>query len=157
MNIRGENTSNPQRPLKVRVHKLPTEVEGLAAGARRGQGPGQGGFAGHALGQARQFEAGVVREHLHPAVGELEREAVAGREQGAGVGLAARAARLLDADLLADRAAQGCTVRYGDFDKPETLEQAVQGAERMLLISGTRVGARVVRADKEGRALSRNT
>ena len=44
---------------------------------------------------------------------------------------------------LADRAAQGCTVRYGDFDKPETLAEAVQGAERMLLISGTRVGARV--------------
>ena len=47
-------------------------------------------------------------------------------------------------EKLADRAAQGCIVRYGDFDKPETLAQAVQGAERMLLISGTRVGARVV-------------
>ena len=47
-------------------------------------------------------------------------------------------------EKLADRAAQGCTVRYGDFDKPETLAAAVQGAERMLLISGTRVGARVV-------------
>jgi len=47
-------------------------------------------------------------------------------------------------DKLADRAGQGCTVRYGDFDKPETLAEAVQGAERMLLISGTRVGARVV-------------
>jgi NAD(P)H dehydrogenase (quinone) len=45
---------------------------------------------------------------------------------------------------LADRAAQGCTVRYGDFDKPETLAAAVQGAEKMLLISGTRVGARIV-------------
>jgi NAD(P)H dehydrogenase (quinone) len=45
---------------------------------------------------------------------------------------------------LADRTAQGCDVRYGDFDKPETLAQAVQGAEKMLLISGTRVGARVV-------------
>jgi NAD(P)H dehydrogenase (quinone) len=44
---------------------------------------------------------------------------------------------------LADRAAQGCTVRYGDFDKPETLAEAVQGADKMLLISGTRVGARV--------------
>lgn len=47
-------------------------------------------------------------------------------------------------EKLADRAAQGCAVRYGDFDKPETLAEAVQGAERMLLISGTRVGARVV-------------
>ncbi|MBO9582164.1 MAG: SDR family oxidoreductase [Sphingobium sp.] len=45
---------------------------------------------------------------------------------------------------LADRAAQGCDVRYGDYDKPETLAEAVKGAEKMLLISGTRVGARVV-------------
>lgn len=45
---------------------------------------------------------------------------------------------------LADRAAQGCDIRYGDYDKPETLAEAVQGAEKMLLISGTRVGARVV-------------
>ena len=45
---------------------------------------------------------------------------------------------------LADRAAQGCDVRYGDYDKPETLADAVRGAEKMLLISGTRVGARVV-------------
>ncbi len=45
---------------------------------------------------------------------------------------------------LADRTAQGCTVRYGDFDKPESLASAVAGANRMLLISGTRVGARVV-------------
>jgi len=47
-------------------------------------------------------------------------------------------------EKLADRAGQGCTVRYGDFDKPETLAEAVQGAQKMLLISGTRVGARVV-------------
>lgn len=45
---------------------------------------------------------------------------------------------------LTDRVAQGCEVRYGDFDKPETLAAAVTGADRMLLISGTRVGARVV-------------
>jgi NAD(P)H dehydrogenase (quinone) len=47
-------------------------------------------------------------------------------------------------DKLKDRATQGCTVRYGDYDKPETLHAAVQGADKMLLISGTRVGARVV-------------
>ncbi len=34
-------------------------------------------------------------------------------------------------------------MRYGDYDKPETLAEAVKGAEKMLLISGTRVGARV--------------
>lgn len=44
---------------------------------------------------------------------------------------------------LAHRAAQGCEVRHGDFDRPETLAGAVAGADRMLLISGTRVGARV--------------
>ena len=47
-------------------------------------------------------------------------------------------------EKLARRVEEGCSVRYGDFDKPETLKDAVQGAERMLLISGTRVGARVV-------------
>jgi NAD(P)H dehydrogenase (quinone) len=44
---------------------------------------------------------------------------------------------------LAHRVEQGCEVRAGDFDKPETLLAAVQGAQKMLLISGTRVGARV--------------
>jgi NAD(P)H dehydrogenase (quinone) len=47
-------------------------------------------------------------------------------------------------EKLGDRAAQGCTVRYGDYDRPETLAPAFAGAERLLLISGTRVGARVV-------------
>jgi NAD(P)H dehydrogenase (quinone) len=45
---------------------------------------------------------------------------------------------------LAHRTVQGCDVRYGDFDMPETLVDAVRGANKMLLISGTRVGARVV-------------
>lgn len=44
---------------------------------------------------------------------------------------------------LEDRKRQGCDVRYGDFDKPETLVEAVRGADKMLLISGTRVGARI--------------
>lgn len=47
-------------------------------------------------------------------------------------------------EKLADRVAQGCDVRYGDFDKPETLAAAIVGADKMLLISGTRVGARVI-------------
>jgi NAD(P)H dehydrogenase (quinone) len=45
---------------------------------------------------------------------------------------------------LVDRVAQGCEVRYGDFDKPDTLAAAVTEADKMMLISGTRVGARVV-------------
>jgi NAD(P)H dehydrogenase (quinone) len=44
---------------------------------------------------------------------------------------------------LADCAQAGCEVRYGDFDRPETLRAAVVGADKLLLISGTRVGARV--------------
>jgi len=44
---------------------------------------------------------------------------------------------------LADCRAAGCDVRYGDFDRPETLAAAVRGAEKLMLISGTRVGARV--------------
>jgi NAD(P)H dehydrogenase (quinone) len=45
---------------------------------------------------------------------------------------------------LAERIGQGCEVRYGDYDMPETLVAAAEGGEKMLLISGTRVGARVV-------------
>jgi NAD(P)H dehydrogenase (quinone) len=44
---------------------------------------------------------------------------------------------------LAERARAGCSVRYGDFDQPESLIAALRGAQRLLLISGTRVGARV--------------
>lgn len=44
---------------------------------------------------------------------------------------------------LADYAARGCIVREGDFDNPAGLPAALAGAERMLLISGTRVGKRV--------------
>lgn len=46
-------------------------------------------------------------------------------------------------DKLADMAAQGCEVRYGDYDQPASMVEALAGAERLLLISGTRVGARV--------------
>lgn len=46
-------------------------------------------------------------------------------------------------DKLASYAARGCTVRAGDFDAPEGLVDAFRGGERMLLISGTRVGRRV--------------
>jgi NAD(P)H dehydrogenase (quinone) len=46
-------------------------------------------------------------------------------------------------DKLADLAALGCEVRYGDYDRPDSLEQAFAGADKLLMISGTRVGARV--------------
>lgn len=45
---------------------------------------------------------------------------------------------------LDDLAARGATVRQADFDKPESLGEAMYGGERMLLISTARVGTRVV-------------
>jgi NAD(P)H dehydrogenase (quinone) len=55
-------------------------------------------------------------------------------------------------EKLADFAARGAITRRGDFDEPESLASALGGAERMLLISGTRVGKRVAqhRAAIEG-------
>lgn len=44
---------------------------------------------------------------------------------------------------LADMAALGCEVRAGDYDRPETLGPAMAGADKLLLISDTGVGARV--------------
>src|SRR5260370_1324818 len=44
---------------------------------------------------------------------------------------------------LADRAREGCEGRYGGVEQPETLQVAFSGAGKLLLISGTRVGARV--------------
>jgi NAD(P)H dehydrogenase (quinone) len=37
----------------------------------------------------------------------------------------------------------GCEVRFGDFDHPDSLVPAANGAEQMLLISGHKVGHRV--------------
>ncbi|MEO6152879.1 MAG: NAD(P)H-binding protein [Croceibacterium sp.] len=46
-------------------------------------------------------------------------------------------------DKLAAFAERGCDVRRADFDDPATLPSAMQGGERMLLISTARVGTRV--------------
>jgi len=55
-------------------------------------------------------------------------------------------------EKLADLAARGCVVRRGDFDDPASLAPAFAGGDTMLLISATRVGARVAqhRAAVEG-------
>jgi NAD(P)H dehydrogenase (quinone) len=45
---------------------------------------------------------------------------------------------------LAEAAAAGATVRQGDYNDPAGLEQALAGAERMLLISGLAIGRRRV-------------
>jgi NAD(P)H dehydrogenase (quinone) len=44
---------------------------------------------------------------------------------------------------LASFAARGAEIRRGDFDDPASLRAAFAGGERMLLISGTRVGRRI--------------
>jgi uncharacterized protein YbjT (DUF2867 family) len=46
-------------------------------------------------------------------------------------------------ERLAEFTQAGCEVRYGDFDAPQSIEQAARGAEKMLLISGHKVGHRV--------------
>lgn len=46
-------------------------------------------------------------------------------------------------DKLAEYAKLGCDVRFGDFDRPESLVPAARGAEQMLLISGHKVGHRI--------------
>jgi NAD(P)H dehydrogenase (quinone) len=53
-------------------------------------------------------------------------------------------------EKLAEFGNLGCTVRYGDFEDPASLEAAAQGAEKMLLISGMMVGYRV---SQHGRAI----
>lgn len=47
-------------------------------------------------------------------------------------------------EKLAEFADLGADVRRGDFDAPDSLLDAFRGGDRMLLISGTRVGARVI-------------
>jgi NAD(P)H dehydrogenase (quinone) len=51
---------------------------------------------------------------------------------------------------LAPLAARGVTVRFGDFDEPESLRTAFAGGERMLLISTLSVGRR---AEQHKRAM----
>lgn len=46
-------------------------------------------------------------------------------------------------DKLGEFARKGCDVRFGDFDDPASLEAAAKGADKMLLISGVRVGERI--------------
>lgn len=48
-----------------------------------------------------------------------------------------------DPAKLADYAVRGVGVRVADYDRPETLAPALAGVDRLLLISGNAVGARV--------------
>jgi NAD(P)H dehydrogenase (quinone) len=47
-------------------------------------------------------------------------------------------------DSLADLAARGADVRFGDFDRPESLGAAFLGGERLLLVSATDLERRAV-------------
>jgi NAD(P)H dehydrogenase (quinone) len=46
-------------------------------------------------------------------------------------------------EALHDMTDRGVTVRYGDFDEPKSLPEALAGGERMLLISTLAIGRRV--------------
>lgn len=46
-------------------------------------------------------------------------------------------------DRVKDLAALGVQVRQADYDRPDTLEKAIQGADKLLLISSSEVGRRV--------------
>jgi len=77
---------------------------------------------------------GSARFFVTGANGQLGRLVVAGIARRAGIRDAARAAPLLP---------PGVAIREGDYDRPETLDAALAGAERLLLISSNAVGVRV--------------
>ncbi len=48
-----------------------------------------------------------------------------------------------DPEKVADLAAKGVQIRHADYSKPDTLDRAFEGAEKILLISSSEVGQRV--------------
>ena len=48
-----------------------------------------------------------------------------------------------DTAKAAELAQRGVTVRWGDYDQPDSLVSALAGADRVLLVSGSEVGRRV--------------
>jgi len=71
-------------------------------------------------------------------LGQLVVAALANR-----VGADAVAAIVRDPARSASLFPEGVTIRRGDYDKPETLQAALAGAKRLLLISSNEVGRRV--------------
>ena len=53
------------------------------------------------------------------------------------------AAAVRDPAKAADLSARGIEVRHADYDRPDTLDRALQGTEKLLLISASEVGRRV--------------
>jgi NAD(P)H dehydrogenase (quinone) len=75
------------------------------------------------------------------ATGHFGRFAVEGLLRR-GVAPAAVVATGRNIDKLDDFAARGVTVRRADFDSPAELQDALSGADRLLLVSGSEVGKR---------------
>lgn len=75
------------------------------------------------------------------ASGQLGRRVVAALAERAGP--AAVTAVVRDPARSASLFPEGVAIRHGDYDRPETLDAALAGAERLLLISSNAIGARV--------------
>lgn len=80
------------------------------------------------------------------ASGQLGRHVVAALAERAGP--AAVAAIVRDPGRAAGLFPEGVAIREGDYDRPETLDAALAGAERVLLISSNALGARVAQHGK---------
>lgn len=76
------------------------------------------------------------------ATGRLGRLVIAELLERVPAGRIAALARNLE--KARDLAVRGITVRHADYDDPATLDSALAGIERLLLISGSEVGRRIV-------------
>ncbi len=57
-----------------------------------------------------------------------------------------------DEDKVEDLADLGVRVREGDYTKPETLAEALEGVDRLVLVSGSEIGSRVAQHENVLRA-----
>ncbi|MFG1465425.1 NAD(P)H-binding protein [Xanthobacter sp. DSM 24535] len=87
------------------------------------------------------------------ASGQLGRLVVA--DLATRVGAASVAAMVRDPARSAALFPEGVEVRQGDYDRPEALDAAFSGAERVLLISSNAIGARVAQHRKAIEAAKR--
>ena len=82
-----------------------------------------------------------IRYAVTAASGQLGRLIVAALAERAGAGSVAAIVR--DPARAAGLFPEGVAVRAGDYSRPETLDAAFAGVERLLLISSNAVGARL--------------
>ena len=71
-------------------------------------------------------------------VGRLAAQQLLGQQSPSDVVLVSRSP-----DALSEFAAIGAEVRYGDFDRPDSLDGAFAGADRLLMISTNEIGRRL--------------